>query len=231
MRIAGLQKLTLLDYPGHIGCTIFTSGCNYRCPFCHNASLVIRPQEQPEIAETDFFSFLQKRIGILQGVCVTGGEPTLNQDLPRFLDKIKQLGFLIKLDTNGTAPSMLNDLICNNLIDYVAMDIKNSKEKYATTIGLDNYDITPIDESISILINGCIPYEFRTTIVKEFHTKDDLLSIAHWIKGADKYFLQSFKDSGDLIQQDLNELSKQELIELKNLIIPYITHVELRGIS
>ena len=231
MGISGLQKLTLLDYPGHIACTIFTSGCNYRCPFCHNASLVLRPQEQVEISETELFDFLQKRIGILQGVCITGGEPTLYQGLPSLLDKIKHLGYLIKLDTNGSAPSILKELIHKKVVDYVAMDIKNSKEKYGITCGIQTYDISPVEESVSFLKEGHIPYEFRTTIVKEFHTKEDFIAIGHWLEGAGRYFLQNFKDSGDLISQGLNEIPKQDLMEFKSLLTPYIKHVEIRGLS
>lgn len=231
MKISGLQKLTLLDYPGHIACTIFTNGCNYRCPFCQNASLVLRPMEQPEITEDELFSFLKKRVGILQGVCITGGEPTLHSDLIRLIQKIKQLGFFVKLDTNGSSPDMLDELITKHLIDYVAMDIKNSKEKYGITVGLQNFDITYIEKSADILMKGSLPYEFRTTLVKEFHNAEDLLSIGRWLSGSEKYFLQSFKDSGDLIQEGLHEHTKQELLHFKELVSPYFKLVELRGVS
>lgn len=231
MKIAGLQKLTLLDYPKHIACTIFTNGCNFCCPFCQNAPLVLHPHEQPQITELELFDFLKKRRGVLEGVCITGGEPTLQTDLISFIDQIKELGFLVKLDTNGYKPSILKELIDTKKIDYVAMDIKNSKEKYGQTIGLDSFHLNNIEKSVEILLVSDIPYEFRTTVVKEYHTPDDFLSIGKWLQGAKNYYLQAFKDSGDLIKGGLHPLSKEEMLHIKDLLTSYIPQTSLRGID
>ena len=177
MQLHGLYKLTLLDFPEHLACTVFTGHCNLRCPFCHNAELVLRPDTQPCILEENFFSFLQTRQGILEGVCITGGEPTLQPDLLPFLRKIKELGFRIKLDTNGTRPDVLEALFAERLLDYVAMDIKNTKEKYALSAGISSFDLTPIEKSIALIRQYAPDYEFRTTVVQGLHTKEDLLDI------------------------------------------------------
>lgn len=229
MLIKGLQKLTLLDYPGKMACTVFTAGCNFRCPFCHNASLVTNIDEE-RISEEEFFSFLQKRKGIIEGVCVTGGEPTLQPDLKDFLKKIKDLGYSVKLDTNGYRPEALKDIVNSGLVDYVAMDIKNSQAKYALTCGLDNLDITKINESVEFLMSGAVDYEFRTTVVKELHTEDDIQDIVSWIKGAKKYFLQGFIDSGDLICTGYSGYDKTELQKLLNIAKNDLSVTELRGI-
>lgn len=229
MLIKGLQKLTLLDYPGKMACTVFTAGCNFRCPFCHNASLVTNIDEE-RISEEEFFSFLQKRQGIIEGVCVTGGEPTLQPDLKDFLKKIKDLGYSVKLDTNGYRPEVLKDVVNSGLVDYVAMDIKNSQAKYALTCGLDNLDITKINESVELLMSGAVDYEFRTTVVKELHTEDDIQDIVSWIQGAKKYFLQGFIDSGDLICTGYSGYDKTELQKLLNIAKNDLSVTELRGI-
>ncbi len=229
MLIKGLQKLTLLDYPGKMACTVFTAGCNFRCPFCHNASLVTNIDEE-RISEEEFFSFLQKRQGIIEGVCVTGGEPTLQPDLKEFLKKIKDLGYSVKLDTNGYRPEVLKDVVNSGLVDYVAMDIKNSQAKYASTCGLDNLDIAKINESVEFLMSGVVDYEFRTTVVKELHTEDDIQDIVSWIKGAKKYFLQGFIDSGDLICTGYSGYDKTELQKLLNIAKNDLSVTELRGI-
>lgn len=229
MLIKGLQKLTLLDYPGKMACTVFTAGCNFRCPFCHNASLVTNIDEE-RISEDEFFSFLQKRQGIIEGVCVTGGEPTLQPDLKDFLKKIKDLGYSVKLDTNGYRPEVLKNVVNSGLVDYVAMDIKNSQAKYALTVGLDSFDITKINESVEFLMSGVVDYEFRTTIVKELHTEDDIQDIVSWIKGAKKYFLQGFSDSGDLICSGYSGYDKTELQKLLNIAKNDLSVTELRGI-
>lgn len=231
MQIYGLNKLTLLDYPEHLAATIFAGGCNLRCPFCQNASLVIRPNTQMEIPTDEIMSYLKKRTGILEGVCITGGEPTLYKDLPEFIKSIKEMGFKVKLDTNGTNPGMLKALTENMLIDYVAMDIKNCRSKYAITTGIPDLEISLIEESVSFLLNSNLDYEFRTTIVKEYHNKEDILSIAQWIKGAKAYFLQGFKDSGDLIMPGLHPHSKETMQEFLSLIKPYVRHAALRGID
>lgn len=229
MLIKGLQKLTLLDYPGKMACTVFTAGCNFRCPFCHNASLVTNIDEE-RISEEEFFNFLQKRQGIIDGVCVTGGEPTLQPDLKEFLKKIKDLGYSVKLDTNGYRPDALKDVVNSGLVDYVAMDIKNSQSKYALTCGLESMDMTKINDSVEFLMSGVVDYEFRTTIVKELHNEDDIQDIVSWIKGAKKYFLQGFTDSGDLICTGYSGYDKTELQKLLNIAKNHFETVELRGI-
>lgn len=165
MQVYGLQKLTLLDYPEHMACTLFTGGCNFRCPFCHNASLVLHPQNQIPISKEEILSFLQKRQGILEGVCITGGEPTLTNDLISWIETIRSFGYLVKLDTNGTNPKLLSVLIENHFVDYIAMDIKNSREHYSVSVGISNYDCSAVEESVNLLKSEKIPYEFRTTVV------------------------------------------------------------------
>lgn len=229
MLIKGLQKLTLLDYPGKMACTVFTAGCNFRCPFCHNASLVTSIDDE-RISEEEFFKFLEKRQGILEGVCVTGGEPTLQPDLKEFLEKIKALGYSVKLDTNGYRPEVLKDVVNSGVVDYVAMDIKNSQSKYAMTCGLDSLDISKINESVEFLMSGVVDYEFRTTIVKELHNEDDIQDIVSWLKGAKKYYLQGFIDSGDLICTGYNGYDKKDLEKLLNIAKKHFEVTELRGI-
>lgn len=231
MKISGLQKLTLLDYPGHMACTIFTNGCNFRCPFCHNASLVIQPLEEAKIPETEVFSFLNKRRGILQGVCITGGEPTLQEDLISFIEKIKELGYLVKLDTNGSRPEIIQELIHLKKVDYIAMDIKNSREKYKETTGSNLLSLNRIEKSIELLLSNEIPYEFRTTVVKEYHNLDDFISIGNWLKGANSYYLQGFIDSGEVIKDGLHSLSIDEMMHIKELLTDFIPNTYLRGIE
>ncbi len=231
MEVRGFNKTTLLDYPKHIAATIFVSGCNYRCPFCHNASLVMNPENQPTIPNEEIFNTLRKRKNILEGVCITGGEPTLYKDLPDFIRKIKDLGFKVKLDTNGNNPSMLHYLITENLLDYVAMDIKNSLDKYGTTVGILNFKTDKIEESATLLMSNLIPYEFRTTVVKEFHEANDFIQISSWLKGCKSYYLQNFIDSGDTIFPGLTSCTKDELLSYKSLLDPYMESVELRGID
>lgn len=211
MFIQGLQKLTLLDYPDHLACTVFTQGCNFRCPFCHNGSLVKNKDLENRIEEDEFFKFLNTRSTILDGVCVTGGEPTLQPDLPEFLKKVKDMGFLVKLDTNGYRPEVLKNIVNSGLADYVAMDIKNSKEKYRQTIGIENFDISNILESVEFLTAGKVDYEFRTTVVKELHTREDLISIGHWLEGAKRYSLQKFEDSQDILSEGFSSYEDHEM--------------------
>lgn len=199
MTIHGFQKMTLLDFPGRVACTLFTAACNLRCPFCHNAGLVTSIDSAERIDEEEIFAYLQKRQGILDGVCITGGEPTLQHDLADFIRRVRALGYAVKLDTNGTNPTLLKSLIDEGLVDTVAMDIKNAPAKYPATVGLTDYDISPIQKSIDILLKGRVDYEFRTTVVAEYHTPEDIASIARWIEGAPRYFLQPFVDSGNLI--------------------------------
>ena len=214
MKINGFQKLTLLDFPEKVACIIFTAGCNFRCPFCHNASLVTHIDENQNIDEEEIFTYLEKRKGLLDGVCITGGEPLLQSDIKEFIQKIKDMGYAVKLDTNGSYPEKLRDLIENNLVDYVAMDIKNSREKYAETAGIQNLLLDNIEKSISLLLENKVDYEFRTTVVNELHTKEDIKNISVLIKGAKKYFIQNFKDSGDIIARNMTEVTQNNLEDM-----------------
>ena len=229
MKIGGFQKTTLIDYPGKVACTIFLSGCNLRCPWCYSKELVL-PEEikkQPEFSEEEIFSFLKERQGLLQGVVICGGEPTIQKDLPLFISKIKEMGFLVKLDTNGTNPEILKKLIEKNLIDYVAMDVKLPKEKYQKILGISG-DI--IEESINILKNSNLEYEFRTTIVPTIHEKKDIIEIAKWISPQDKYFIQNFNSQKTIDQkfENMKGFTQEELLEIKESISPYFKIVEIR---
>lgn len=230
MRIQGLQKLTLLDYPEHTACTVFTAGCNFRCPFCHNASLVVNIPKEAEISKEKFFAFLQKRIGILDGVCISGGEPLLQPDIEVFIKKIKEMGFAVKLDTNGSFPDQLIHLVESGLVDYVAMDIKNSPETYAFTSGTEALDIEAIKKSVAYLKEDHVPYEFRTTVVKHYHSKESFEEIGRWLAGTEKYFLQNFVDSGDLIGKNTRGCNEEEMKEFLQVVRKYIPNALLRGI-
>lgn len=231
MKIHGFNKTTLLDYPGHLASTLFLGGCNLRCPFCQNASLVLHPEDQPIIPIEDVLSTLKKRKNILEGVCITGGEPGIQKDLPELIKTIKSLGLKVKLDTNGTNPSLLQNLMAENLLDYIAMDIKNSKNKYPETVGLQDFDISKVLESVELILNSSIDYEFRTTVVKEFHKESDFMEIGQWLKGAKAYYLQAYKDSGDIIMGGFSSYDKEKLILFKDILDPYIHFVALRGID
>lgn len=231
MLIHGFNKTTLLDYPGHLAATIFLGGCNMRCPFCHNASLVTKAYTQPVIPTEDVLSYLKKRKNILEGVCITGGEPTVYPGLPDLVDEIKSIGLKVKLDTNGTNPSLLRSLVTDHKIDYVAMDIKNSKEHYSITAGIFDFDLTPIYESVDYLLYDPIEYEFRTTVVRELHDASDMLSIGQWLQGAKAYYLQSYRDSGDILSPGLSGHSTETLEYFVTLLAPYIEHVSIRGVD
>lgn len=235
MLIGGIQKLSLLDYPGKTCCTVFTIGCNYRCPFCHNASIIqgqIQEEIQPgqTIPPEEILAFLQKRRGLLDGVCITGGEPLLQRELEDFIHEIKALGFAVKLDTNGSYPARLRQLIQSKAVDYVAMDVKNTPDNYGRTIGVSNFDVSPVNESISILLSNKVPYEFRTTVVREFHTGEDLIAIARWVRGAEHYYLQSYVDSKDVLMPGLSSYTKEEMQAFLELVRPILPSSELRGI-
>ena len=230
MRIHGLQKLTLLDYPGHTACTVFTAACNFRCPFCQNAALVLRPNAQPEIGEEEFFRFLEGRRGLLEGVCITGGEPTLHWDLPAFALRVREAGFDVKLDTNGTDPKMLESLMAAGVVNYVAMDIKSSPERYGVLAGREDLDLGPIRESAALLLEGRIPYEFRTTVVRELHGEDDLRELGVWLAGAKRYFLQSFADRATVLRPGLHPWGRAELEGFLALVRQYVPAAELRGV-
>lgn len=230
MKIQGLQKLTLLDYPEKVACTVFFAGCNFLCPFCHNASLVVAIPKEPSITEESFFTFLKKRQGILDGVCITGGEPLLQDGLETFIRRIKELGYAVKLDTNGSFPDKLKDLVSKNLIDYVAMDIKNSLDAYDITAGTDGRYLDAIQESVAFLKEGNVPYELRTTVTKNFHGKERIERIGQWLQGAEKYVLQSFVDSGDLIGSNIEGCNEEEMKEFLSIAKSYIPNVKIRGI-
>ena len=229
MKIKGLQKTTLLDYPEKLACTVFTGGCNFRCPFCHNASLVLNAEAVEEIPEEEFFSYIEKRKGMLDGVCITGGEPLLCPDIVDFIKKIRSLGLLVKLDTNGSLPDKLEYLLDEGLVDYVAMDIKNSSEKYALTAGLQKFP-DEIERSIDLIIKKAPDYEFRTTVVRELHDMQDIAKIATRIKKAKKYFLQSYVDSGDTIAQGFSAYSPAEMLQILENTQKILPITILRGI-
>ena len=229
MIIKGLQKTTLLDFPSKVACTVFTGGCNFRCPFCHNASLVLTPKDVPEIPEEEFFAFLQKRHGVLEGVCITGGEPLLQNDIIPFIERIHSMGFAVKLDTNGSFPDKLRDIIERGIIDYVAMDVKNCRDKYALTAGF-NGDVDKIFQSIEYIMSCGIPYEFRTTVVKELHTVQDIEKLAREISGARAYYLQGFVDSDDLIGQNYTAHTEDVMRQMLAAATPHVALCQLRGI-
>ena len=230
MNISGIQKLTLLDFPGKLACTIFTLGCNFRCPFCHNASLVL-PGMGESISEEDVFSFLEKREGVLEGVCITGGEPCLQPDLEAFIEKVKALGFAVKLDTNGTFPEKLGSLLEKGLLDYVAMDIKTSKERYPQVSGVQNEKLFEnVQRSVEILKSSNIPHEFRTTTAKELQTKEDFEKIGHWLKGEERYFIQQYETRGELIGEELTPYEKEQLQDFKKIMENFVENVGIRGV-
>jgi anaerobic ribonucleoside-triphosphate reductase activating protein len=231
VRFYGLQKLTLLDYPGNMACTVFTGGCNFRCPFCHNRSLVFLNENDSEISTEDIFDFLKTRNKVLDGVCITGGEPLLHKGIRDFIIRVRNLGLKVKLDTNGSNYEMLKQLIDEGLVDYVAMDIKNSPEKYALTIGLENCDLSEIEKSKDLLLEGKVEYEFRTTVVREFHEVADFEKIGAWIRGAKHYYLQNFEDHGTCIRDGLGEVSPDTLERMKETVSAYVEHVDIRGIK
>ena len=219
MRIAGIQKLSMVDYPGKMACTVFLSGCNFRCPYCHNSSLVIPEPEQSYMTEEEVLKFLKKRQGLLDGVCITGGEPLLQGDaIIPFIREIKNLGYAVKLDTNGTNPLLLKELCESGLVDYVAMDIKNSRENYHVAIGREKTDcgklLENVQESVNYLMNSKMNYEFRTTLVKGIHTSQDIEDIVVWIGKARIWYLQNFKDSGAILSPNsckMEPFSENEL--------------------
>ena len=228
MIIKGLMKLTTLDFPGKVACTVFTGGCNFRCPFCHNASLVNNlPQDIPVSEITEF---LKKRRGLLDGVCISGGEPLLQPDIADFLKSVKALGYAVKLDTNGAFPEKLKSLVAQGLCDYVAMDIKNSPSLYGVTAGIAELDLAKIIESKDFLLSGAVEHEFRTTVVAVYHTVESIRQAAAFIAGADNYFLQAFKDSGDTIIEGLSGVDKATMEDMKNAALAYVKHCYLRGI-
>lgn len=229
MRICGLNKTTLLDYPGHVAAAVFLGGCNFRCPFCQNGDLVLRPESQAAVREEELFPFLEKRKGILSGVCITGGEPTMEKDLGLLAGRIKEMGYLVKLDTNGSRPEIIEGLLKNGWVDYIAMDIKNSMERYGETVGLRNLDPGRIRESMNLIMKSGIDYEFRTTIAKELHRKEDMESIGREIKGAKAYFLQSYQESPGVIMPGFHAYNRAEMERLAAAVRPFVPDVQVRG--
>lgn len=230
MQIHGFNKTTLLDYPGIVASGIFTGACNFRCPFCQNADLVINPGDIPTISEDEVIAHLKKRRGIIKGICISGGEPTLQADLEQFVKKCKDLEMLVKLDTNGYRPETLKRLVNEGLIDYVAMDIKSSPSRYQEAAGV-NVDISLIKESVDFLINGSVDYEFRTTVVRELHNSETMMEISDFIAGAGKYFLQGYVDSERVIDRRFTAYSKQELEVFLPIFEKKIQKVEIRGVD
>ena len=230
MKIHGLQKMTLLDYPGKVACTVFFGGCDLRCPFCHNSDLL--DMNAPAVMEEDeLLSFLEKRRGLLEGVALTGGEPLMRPELAELCEKIKALGYPVKLDSNGFRPAKLRDLIDRGLIDYVAVDIKNSPARYAETTGRPGLDLAPLYETVSLLKEGRIDYEFRTTVVAEFHDDDSFPAIGGLIRGADRYFLQMFTDRDSVLFAGLHSPSPEDMKRWAGLVRPYVGEVGLRGVD
>ena len=232
MIIGGLQKLTLLDFPGTVACTVFTVGCNLRCPFCHNPALVFNPPEDARLSEDDLFAFLNKRKGILDGVAITGGEPLLHADIGEFIAKIKSMGFKVKLDTNGTFPDRLEKILAEGNVDYVAMDLKNTFDKYAETVGIDGFDISLIKRSIKVIQDSGVAHEFRTTVVKPLHSASDFEQIAKQVEGSENYFLQGFVDSGELLNgKGLSAMTGDELNQALDGARKIIPQAKIRGES
>ena len=231
MNICGYQKTTLLDYPGHVAATIFTGGCNFRCPFCHNSDLVVNSTMSPCISQEEIFAFLKKRKNVLSGICITGGEPTLQTNLSKFIKKVRSLGYKIKLDTNGYRPDVISSLLEDNLLDYIAMDIKAGLSNYAKVSGIPNLDTSKIKESISIIENSGIDYEFRTTVVKELHNRQDFLEISEMLSSSSSYFIQSFKDSGNILTPGLSSCDTDTLNQYLAIVKNKLPFSSLRGIE
>ena len=230
MNIQGFQTLTMLDFPGHTACTVFTGGCNLRCPFCHNVRLVLDPEGEPGVPEAEFFAFLERRRGVLDGVAVTGGEPLLQPDLAEFLRRVKAAGYLVKLDTNGFFPERLAALLGEGLLDYAAVDIKNAPEKYAATCGRERLDLQPLLRTVQLLKASELRYEFRTTVTRELHTVQSIADAARMIEGAPRYYLQAFRDSGILSEGSCTAPEEDTLREMAAAAAPYVGFVGIRGI-
>ena len=235
MHIAGLQKMTLLDYPGKVACTVFLSGCNYRCPFCHNGGLL---ENAPEaLTEEELLAFLEKRKGLLDGVCITGGEPTLQPDLPHLLERIKALGYSVKLDTNGSNPALLAALLEQGLVDYVAMDVKNSPARYGETVGIPGMPLEKTAESLRLLLSGPTDYELRTTCVAEFHEEEAAAAMGAWVESLvpgvkpAKWYLQCFVDRDSVLQDGLHAPNREKLEKMRKALEPHALFVSLRGVD
>ena len=229
--IHGLNKTTLLDYPGRVAATVFLGGCNFRCPFCQNSSLVLHPSEEPEISEEEVLRFLKKRTGILEGVCISGGEPTLSADLEDFIVKIREMGYPVKLDTNGTQPEVLKDLAEKDLIQMAAVDIKACPENYPSLTGLLKPDLDAVKETVDFLLHGKLDYEFRTTVVRELHSEEDFHKIGVWLKGTKAYYLQAYRDSDGVLIPGFSACSEEEMKNYRDILSQTIPVVEIRGME
>ena len=229
MEIFGLEKLSLVDYDGKVACTIFTGACNFNCGFCHNAPLVKEFKNLPKINEEEVYEYLSKRKGIIEGVCVSGGEPTLQKDLPFFLERLKKLGLSVKLDTNGTNPTLVKELYSNGLVDYFAMDIKNNLEDYPEIIGVKEFNTNKVEESIEFFLGGTADFEFRTTLINEYHKEENIEKIGALIKGTKKYFLQKFKLSENCISSNLTGVEEEKAKEFIKILNKYGIDAKLRG--
>ena len=228
LNIGGYQKTTLLDYPGKLAATVFIGGCNFRCPFCHNSEL-FAPEELYD--EEELLSIFKKRRGVLEGIAITGGEPTLQAELPDFMRKIKELGLLEKLDSNGYRPEVLRSLIEEGLVDYIAMDIKNSPEHYGETAGFEKIDMSRIEESAQLLKTCGIDHEFRTTVVPELHAEEDFEAIGRWLAGPDKYFLQGYRDSDMVYERRFSQPAPQLMRQIREIVLPYLPNTQIRGVD
>ena len=236
MKISGLQKMTLLDFPGRVACTVFLQGCNFRCPFCHNSDLL--GGEGPQsISQEELLAFLKKRVGLLDGVCITGGEPTLQKDLPQLLKSIKELGYLVKLDTNGSRPGMLRQLVEDGVVDYVAMDIKNCPQLYGQTAGVENMDLSAVEESMAYLLSGKVDYEFRTTVMEQLHTVEAMEAVGRWLQRldpdhkAERFFLQPYVDRESVLFSGFCPPSRENLGEMVEKLTPFVNQVSIRGMD
>lgn len=228
MVIHGFQKMTLVDFPGLVASILFTGGCNFRCPFCQNGSLVLHPDTEPVVSEEEIFSYLEKRRKMIEGVVITGGEPTLQSDLLPFAGRIRSLGFKTKLDTNGYRPAVLKEAVREGLFDYVAMDIKNSPDRYAETAGLDDMDISAIKESIEFLLENHVSYEFRTTVMAELHDDESFRQIGEIVNGAERYYLQAYSDAGDVINPVYSTPSKEDMDRYVSILSSYVRNATVR---
>ena len=231
MQIHGFQTLTLLDYPGRLACTVFLGHCNFRCPFCQNGNLVLHPEKEPVFPQKQIFDHLRKRKGILEGVCITGGEPTLEPELPEFIRKIKELGYLVNLDTNGYRPEVLKKLVQEKLLDYVAMDIKNAPGRYQETAGVPDMNVLNIQDSVEFLMAGEVDYEFRTTVTRELHRREEMEKIGKWLAGCKRYYLQNYRESEAVIQPVFTGYSREQLERFRELLLKSIPEVEIRGVE
>jgi pyruvate formate lyase activating enzyme len=236
MKIGGLQKLTLIDFPGRIAATVFLMGCNFSCPFCYSSELVVpsKMKNQPQLSQKVFFDFLKERKELLEGIVICGGEPTVHKELPSFIKKIKKLGFLVKLDTNGSNPQMVKQLIKKKEIDYVAMDVKAPKKNYLSVIGMSRGKgkgvVEKVAETVALLKSSDIDFEFRTTVVPGLLKKEDILKVAQWIKPAPKYFLQSFRPGKNIDPrfEKVRPYPNEYMLEIQKAIAPFFETCHIR---